>query len=435
MTLVIFFASVSVVILTFLLENRQAFVDDCWISLVETVPKDMTYAPGSPSHLSTYDGLLSLIEEAKDTIEIASLHWTLEAQDVHQSPSDWVDTSLFQHLLSAGKNRNVEIKLLENKPNSKMQSPDIGILIEEAHASVQQIDIKKLMGGGIMHTKIWIIDRRHFYIGSSNLNWRSLTQVKDLGVIISNCKSLAEDMGKIFDTYWHLTIVDKIPKPWPEMYNTTINKERPLNTNLNDSNSNVYLSISPPAFCANGRTGDIDAILDVINSAKKFIHIAVMDYAPALEFQRPSLFWPIIDRALRNVSITKGVEVFLLGSHWKHNKASMFNFLKSLANLNSATKAKMQVKMFEVPYFTKEQREIPSLCINHNKFMVTDTDAFIGTSSWSGDYFTPAAGLGLVVRSTKTQKNHFHQQLEAVFQRDWNSKYSRNLDDIDPTKV
>ncbi|CAI9730715.1 5' [Octopus vulgaris] len=348
MTLVIFFASLTVIILTFLLENRQAFVDDCWISLVETVPKDMTYAPGSPSHLSTYDGLLSLIEEAKDTIEIASFHWTLDAQDVHQLPSELEDTNLFQHLLSAGKNRNVEIKLLENKPNSEMQSPDTEILIEDAHASVRHIDMKKLLGGGIMHTKIWIIDRRHFYIGSSNLNWRSLAQVKDLGVIISNCKSLAEDMGKIFDTFWYLTKVDAIPKPWPYVYNTTTNKEKPLNINLNDSNSNVYLSISPPAFCANGRTGDIDAILDVINSAKKFIHIAVMDYAPALEFQHPPVFWPIIDRALRNVSFTKGIEVFLLGSHWKHNKASMFNFLKSLANLNSASKAKIKCWKYHI---------------------------------------------------------------------------------------
>jgi len=33
------------------------------------------------------------------------------------------------------------------------------------------------MGGGVLHTKLWIIDHQHFYVGSANMDWRSLTEV------------------------------------------------------------------------------------------------------------------------------------------------------------------------------------------------------------------------------------------------------------------
>ena len=37
------------------------------------------------------------------------------------------------------------------------------------------------MGGGILHTKLWLVDREHFYVGSANFDWRSLTQVRSQG--------------------------------------------------------------------------------------------------------------------------------------------------------------------------------------------------------------------------------------------------------------
>lgn len=37
------------------------------------------------------------------------------------------------------------------------------------------------------------------YIGSANSDWRSLTQVKEMGVYIQDCPCMAKDLGKIFD--------------------------------------------------------------------------------------------------------------------------------------------------------------------------------------------------------------------------------------------
>lgn len=30
---------------------------------------------------------------------------------------------------------------------------------------------------GVLHSKFWIVDGRHVYVGSANMDWRSLTQV------------------------------------------------------------------------------------------------------------------------------------------------------------------------------------------------------------------------------------------------------------------
>lgn len=38
------------------------------------------------------------------------------------------------------------------------------------------VDMQKLTHG-VLHTKFWVVDQTHFYIGSANMDWRSLTQV------------------------------------------------------------------------------------------------------------------------------------------------------------------------------------------------------------------------------------------------------------------
>ena len=85
------------------------------------------------------------------------------------------------------------------------------------------------MGTGILHTKMWLVDRRHFYVGSANFDWRSLTQVKEMGVLVMNCPTMAQDMAKIFDVYWELGGPGKeVPDKWPSSLATKINAGNPL---------------------------------------------------------------------------------------------------------------------------------------------------------------------------------------------------------------
>lgn len=44
-------------------------------------------------------------------------------------------------------------------------------------ADVREVNLKALTGG-IVHTKLWVVDQKHLYLGSANMDWRSLSQVK-----------------------------------------------------------------------------------------------------------------------------------------------------------------------------------------------------------------------------------------------------------------
>ncbi|XP_035169414.1 5'-3' exonuclease PLD3-like [Oxyura jamaicensis] len=76
------------------------------------------------------------------------------------------------------------------------------------------------------------------------------------------------------------------------------------------------------------------------------------------------------------------------------------------------------------------QAKIPYARVNHDKYMVTEKAAYIGTSNWSGDYFVQTAGSALVVNQTESGAGAtVPGQLRAVFERDWSSPYSADIGD------
>lgn len=82
----------------------------------------------------------------------------------------------------------------------------------------------------------------------------------------------------------------------------------------------------------------------------------------------------------------------------------------------------------------EEQLRIPHSRVNHNKYMVTDNTAYIGTSNWSGDYFTTTAGIGISLlcdSNVDVQEDEYgctnsslRGDLVNIFNRDWNSPYA-----------
>ena len=78
-----------------------------------------------------------------------------------------------------------------------------------------------------------------------------------------------------------------------------------------------------------------------------------------------------------------------------------------------------------MPVFTKAQADIPYARVNHNKYMVTESVGYVGTSNWSGDYFLSTGGIGYVVNETSTSGSSVRKQLQNIFERDWNSEYAK----------
>eukprot|EP00088_Acartia_fossae_P004470 TRINITY_DN11916_c0_g1_i12.p1 TRINITY_DN11916_c0_g1~~TRINITY_DN11916_c0_g1_i12.p1 ORF type:complete len:505 (-),score=109.62 TRINITY_DN11916_c0_g1_i12:929-2443(-) len=395
--------------------------DPCEISLVESIPMGLVYN-NSHTRKSTFTAWMELIELAEESIEQAGMYWTLRGRDIYDDPSDWQGEKVFQTLKKATKKRNLKLRIAQNQPRKGEPNHDTEDLQNTVGAQVRSLNFTHLMGSGILHTKLWLVDGKHFYVGSANFDWRSLTQVKEVGVLVKNCGCLAKDMAKIWEVYWELGRPGAtVPDSWPKQLATTINAKSPLE--LENPSLSVWLSSSPPPFCPEGRDSDIQAILDVINGAKEFVRVAVMDYFPATIYNKKTTFWPVIDDALRRAAIERKVRVELLMSEWAHTRPSMFKYLKSLQDLNKIdSHVHIKVKLFKVPAFTPEQAKIPFGRVNHNKYLVTESVGFVGTSNWSADYFISTGGIGFVFQG------HLREDLVAIFERDWNSSYATDLD-------
>jgi phospholipase D3/4 len=410
---------------SFLFPNAEI---NCEAKIAETIPIGLTYNSSIISD-STFDELVSLISNAKQSIDIASFYWTLLGTDVMPNPdeSSLKGKILLNEIIGASKTRSVKIRIAVNEDTNSLNSTDLQLL--KSVADIRELNFSRLVGSGILHTKFIIVDNKHLYVGSANMDWRSLTHVKEMGIVMRGCEVLAQDLYKIFEVYWYLGLENAtIPERWPKELSTNYNDSKPLLLSINESNYEVFLSSAPKSFCPDGRTNDIEAIISIINKAKKFIYIAVMDYYPIFLYSKYRQFWPVIDDALRKAAIERKVNVKLLASHWNHTRLSMPIYLKSLAALNDshAIRGSIEVKLFVVPAFSPSQAQIPFARVNHNKYMVTENTAYIGTSNWSADYFVNTGGVGFAI-IPKSNETNLRNDLQSIFERDWHSSYAKTL--------
>nr|XP_033489267.1 phospholipase D3 isoform X1 [Epinephelus lanceolatus] len=402
---------------------------DCRVHLVESIPVGL-YPSSASSRGSIADSWLHLLDKANSSVHIAAFYLTLRSSDSARSsdPSDSQGKMVFEQLKQL-ESKGVKLQIAVNAPQTSSEDTDE---LAATGAEVREVDLKAVTGG-IVHTKLWVVDQKHFYLGSANMDWRSLSQVKEVGLSVEDCSCLAQDAFRIFEVYWNIGGADNgsLPLYWPARLSALSSAQNPLRLKFNGVPAQVYLSSAPPQISARGRSDDLTTILSVIDDAQKFIHISVMDYLPMSEFTEPIRFWPAIDSALRAAACTRDVQVRMLISCWEHSSASMFTFLQSLVVLNRPhLKCDIDVKIFTVPS-TAEQMKIPYARVNHAKYMVTDRVVYIGTSNWSENYFTQTAGVGLVVNQTGSEvpkgKETLQSQAEELFLRDWTSEYASSL--------
>uniref|UniRef100_A0A8C4EG89 Phospholipase D family, member 7 n=1 Tax=Dicentrarchus labrax TaxID=13489 RepID=A0A8C4EG89_DICLA len=399
---------------------------DCRVHLVESIPVGLyPYTPSSRQSIA--DSWLHLLDKAKSSVNIAAFYFTLRGSDSAES-SDSQGRAVFEQLKQL-ESKGVKLQIAVNAPQtSTLDTAELAA----TGAEVREVDLKAVTGG-IVHTKLWVVDQKHLYLGSANMDWRSLSQVKEVGLSVEDCSCLAQDAFRIFGVYWSLGGASNgsLPPYWPARVSALSSSQNPLRLKFNGVPARVYLSSAPPQLSARGRSDDLSTILSVIDDAQKFIYISVMDYLPLSEYTEPLRFWPAIDSALRAAACTREVQVRLLVSCWKHSPGAMFTFLQSLLVLNKPPlKCDIDVKIFIVPS-TAEQMKIPFARVNHAKYMVTDRVVYIGTSNWSENYFTQTAGVGLVVNQTDSEvkkgQETLQSQAEELFLRDWTSQYASAL--------
>ncbi|VDM31143.1 unnamed protein product [Hydatigera taeniaeformis] len=419
-----------------MLAGATANLESCTAFLAESLPEGLAYPSSAPSFISTVFAWNSLLYNARRNVSIASFYWSMLREDVYNSSSAYQGECIFQKLLT--KSGDIDVRIVTSAPQSS--NNDLDSLIA-AGAKVRYLNMAKLLSAGVQHAKLWAIDNLHGYIGSANMDWRSLTQVKEIGVLLRFCRTLTTDLAKLIGALDYVARSDIVfPINWSPEYTTIYNRSNPMRLTMNGIPAEVYVSMSPPPLRPTGREDDLEAILHVIDSAGFFIYISVMDFQPIVDSytSKPYKYWPALTDALVKASMENNVEVRILVSRWDHTSSNQRQYMESLRALDGANGVRIRIcasppqRFFVVPSVTPEQKAIPFARVNHGKYMVTDKTLYIGTSNWSGDYFKYSGGAGLVIAGEgdivgPNGEKPLRRQMEEAFLRDWNSMFTDDL--------
>lgn len=303
--------------------------------------------------------------------------------------------------LEAAGQRGVKIRFLMEKVGIRMSDKEtLARLQRIPNLTYRVLAFADVSGDGIIHAKFFIVDGKTAYAGSQNFDWRSLEQIDETGLKITE-PAMAGQLQHIFDADWQaqglIAAGKKVPKP----------AHKPL-----APMGAATLTASPAAFNPAGVANSEKVLTDLLASAKQNVRISVMDYAPLT--QRKA-YYDTIDRAVR-AAASRGVKVQLMVANWNLT-AEKLPYLKSLAVLRNV----------EIRFVTFPQAPsgfIAFARVVHSKTMTIDGHiAWVGTSNWEGGYLDNSRNVEVVLDSVPMA-----EKLNALHQQLWTSPYATPLD-------
>ena len=459
--------------------------------LVESIPKGLEDLRGTPGVRYTEDVLVDLTRQARTSIDLTAMYWALlpDPKSVDESGFSNDDfarmgagagSALFEALRDAAA-RKVHIRILESPGFSTTSKSESATLKEQFPDAVEIFPVVMgnwYGGSGIMHQKLWIFDGRHIYLGSVNMDWKSITQVKELGVAVENCPELANDAVRYFEGWccfsrltprsvevfdpsaritrtvpeWSTLVHSGVraPSPIGAQFGTQHHIGAPLEVYLNGEAGGLFLTGCPAEVLGPGRSYDGAGLVQTIHDARRSVCISVMDFAPVGLFSRANgeespiaggeriptdtpVWWPSLIDAILSAVLTRKVYVRLLVSKWAHSSALIAPLLQALQQAADAGRqdrvmsaGQLEIKQFIVPGWDDTagpHRRFPGHSrVNHTKYIVTDRRVNVGTSNMTWDYFAATAGC-----SFNSDHPSLVRGLQEVFERDWGSAYAYRL--------
>ncbi|KAJ3679182.1 hypothetical protein LUZ60_017193 [Juncus effusus] len=394
---------------------------NCKQWLVQSIPTDMPELRRVPGVLSSGDVLKWLAGNSTKTLDMTVQYWELLAEPQNPNSGDYgysdadmakfgagTGGQVYQSLVNAA-DRKVNIRIIQHSgvyPSYDQEASDLA----SGKLNVKNVTLLlgDFYGSGIIHAKVWVSDNKDIYIGSANNDWKSLTQVKELGIYLVDCPEIAEYLGIYFNNLWKLstlnstkytkTILDSqseasrkvpcwshfIPKkercrsPIPEsveishvegypmltdpfMFNIPI--ETPGINNSTILSDSSYLSFAPPELLFGNFHSDEQAWVDTIKSVKigGKIRINTMDWLGQSEYSNPMIYFPSLSSAITEVVFAKNATVQLLVAFWAHQLDNADEYLKSLlySNILCANSkynncgGKIEIKYYFIPGWNK----------------------------------------------------------------------------------
>jgi len=379
------------------------------IEFAESVPAETVY--GSTLAARPARMWVDMINGAVKTLDFEEFY-------IADKPGEALETVLAA--VKAAAARGVKVRFIVEKAMMRETSKALPGLTAEKNIEARVIEFKKA-AGGIQHAKFFIVDGREIYVGSQNFDWRSLSQIHELGARVKSERA-ARDFGLIFEGDWAIAGGSDPQNVFPVKTERPLNSKDPEAALVRGAAAKYRLAFSPAGFLPGGFDAEIKEMLKLIKGAKKNIHAQVMTYSlfPYGKKNR----WEELDRAFRAAG-KRGVKVELIFADWSMGG-------KSDADIKALSRAKnVSVKISSFPPYSGGF--IPFARVDHSKYLVFDGEkAMLSTSNWSPDYFTDTRGAALIVEGAAGAS-----VLEDIFQRSWTGPYVSPVDpnlDYKPVK-
>ncbi|KAI8569264.1 hypothetical protein RHMOL_Rhmol02G0265300 [Rhododendron molle] len=396
---------------------------ECKAWLVQSIPTDMPHLSRVPGVLSTADVFRWLAGNSSQRLDMLVQYWQLVAQPDDPRSGDYGyskdDMKRFganegfgvYKALENAADRNVSIRFISYlrvfkcvSENCKGYSCSHGTLLsmplflqhsgvypdyteEPSKLASGRPNVKNVTlllgewwGSGIVHAKVWISDCRDIYIGSANNDWKSLTQVKEVGIYLAGCPGIAEKVEVYFDNLWKLAFLNvsaytetvwdpqwqitrKVPcwshfvhqkersplhsyvevphvAGYPELsdpYMFEMPIRTPGHNYLTLQSHYNYLSFAPPELLFGKYQADEQAWVDTIKSVGvgATVRINTMDWLGQSQYTTQTVYWSSLSSAISEVLFSKHAKVKILVAHWAHFINGTDQYLKSLLYSNS----------------------------------------------------------------------------------------------------
>ncbi|CAI9297646.1 unnamed protein product [Lactuca saligna] len=443
------------------------------LGLSNPFPRTCLSSLSFPGVLSTADVFRWLAGNSSDKLDIMAQYWQLIAQPDDPRSGDYGysaesmknfgsgDGSSVYKSIEDAADRDVNVRLLQHSGvyPDYTQEPS-ALALGRPNVKNVTLLIKDWFESGVLHAKVWISDSRDVYIGSANNDWKSLTQVKEVGIYLVNCPDIAKKVEIFYNNLWKLGSLnssDYTRKIWDQQWqiSRTVpcwshfipSKQRcrsplppyvevphtsgyPLLTDpstfktsiqtpgCNYSNSkpqSSYLSFAPPELSFGKYQADEQAWIETIKSVKdgETVRISTMDWLGQSEYSKQTVYWSSLSTAISEVIFSKHAKVKILVAYWSHFIANTDQYLKSLLYSNNLCSSspdnkcagKIEIKYYMVPGYNSTGAAVINGTSTGNKYPGFGRVNHVGVSF--GTYNPGIVG-----------------QLQKIFDADWDSPYA-----------
>ena len=371
--------------------------------VVESIPVSLYDLKQISSSVATHEAEIRMLNGAKDTIDVTAMYWNLLPAQDQKNCNETNGGLPYERCIELGGDRGeavykafeeaaergVEIRFLLSYGLNETKQSFVPKQVTDLTSKYDNVNYRiwKAMdwyNGGIMHQKLWVVDDIHVYLGSSNMDWLSLAQVKEMGIVMWNSTLWGGESSDLFDTWWgwcglierseygesvspplgeltrtffsltnqknltvpcwshHLDEEDRCEYPTAMLpSHIPHNSKKPMSLTVSSASSpsssspsSFFLSSAPfetvgaNPHHSSSRTFDLDGIVHTIQTAKSYVKLSVMDFAPSNAYDLN--WWGTLNDALLAATYGSTVDVQLLISYWAHTAPGMVEYLDAL---------------------------------------------------------------------------------------------------------